>query len=520
MLAVRSFRALSATGAALALLLVAGLLTAVLGTSSDAAAGTSGSLSVSPRTYVAGQEATFTGSLGRSGKRTIHLEQHMGRPGDSWARIEGFRTTTDSSGRFRFTYPAPAMFNIRYRVSSGQLATPAFTFRAKTQESLVTFSDTTPAPGQSFSVNVDTAPRVGGRQDLPPPVFAGRMVDLQERTGSSWRTVATRATDDQGRVSFAVTRSSPGLAVFRARQHDWLAGGSVVGWHPSFPAGVRVTGAARGDAAPAAVAPLRDGPVVPLGADAARGGSTNASQVYGWNPALFDFAWERGESLTSPPMRGTLRRGGWFDTSDGTGRVSHYNGGLLFDSQFGKRGGPGDRGTTTATLQGNAQAYGRWEFRTRSWAMEKNRRDYRLRIQLVPENAAQRHCGANDVTVAEIADHSTRLKMGVGSFATDRSWALTRSNVRLGDEAHNVAVEIARGHISWFLDGRIIGTVRDDKAVSGLAMTPRISLVGAGGAEMNRTKAIFDWVRAWTPANGRHPSNGRRLAAGPLGHSC
>lgn len=520
MLAARPYRAPSMIVVALALLLVAGLLTAALGTSSTAAAGTSGSLSVSPRTYVAGQEATFSGSLGRSGRRTIHLEQHMGRPGDSWARIEGFRTTTDSSGRFRFSYPAPAMFNIRYRVRSGAVATPSFTFRAKTQESLVTFSDRSPAPGQAFSVVVDTAPRVGGRQDLPPPVFPGRLVDLQERSGSSWRTVATRATDNQGQVAFPVTRRSPGVVTYRARQHDWLAGGSVVGWHPSFPASVRVTGTASTQAAPAAVAPLRDGRVVPLGSAATRGGTTNASQVYGWNPALFDFAWERGESLTSPPMRGNLRRGGWLDSSDGTGRVSHYNGGLLFDSQFGNRGGRGDRGTTTATLRGNAQPYGRWEFRTRSWSMENNRRDYRLRIQLVPEDPAKRHCGANDVTVAELADHSTRLKMGVGSFGADRSWALSRSGVRLGDEAHNVAVEIARGHISWFLDGRIIGTVADASAVSGHAMTPRISLVGDGGREMNRTKAIFDWVRAWTPANGRHPSNGTRLQAGPLGRTC
>lgn len=520
--------ALSGAATALVLMLVAGLLTVAAGVPDGEAADTAGSLSVSPQTYVAGQRMTFSGTMGRSGEQRIHLQQHMGRPGDSWARVEGSRATTDSAGRFSFTNPAPAMFNIRYRVRSRTSATPAWQFRAKTQESVLSFSPSTPAPGQAFRVAVDTTPQYNGREDLPPPAFPGRTVALQERVnGNEWRTVATQETDGEGDVAFSVRRETAGRVTYRARQADLTRDGHEIGWHPSFPATVRV--AAPGGAAPRPVATsqdadappreLADGPVVPLTRTSA-GGSTNASERYGWNPALWDFAWELGESLTSPPSRGQRLRGGWQDASNGTGRVTHYNGGLLFDSQFGNRGGEGDRGTTTATLTGNAQAYGRWEFRTRSWSMENNSPDFRVRLELVPASVDRRHCGANAITVADVADHSTLFGMGVSSYRAQQTWSLTRSNVDLGDEGHNVAVEVARGHISWFLDGEVVGTVDDPAAVSGLALTPRLSMVGKRQREMNRTKAIFDWARSWTPENGQHPSNGERLAPGRLTRSC
>ena len=77
-----------------------------------------GSLTFSPQSYVGGQALTFSGSLGRSGVRRITLQQHMNRPGDSWFAVRGFSGTTAADGSFSFSFPAPAMGGIRFRVAA------------------------------------------------------------------------------------------------------------------------------------------------------------------------------------------------------------------------------------------------------------------------------------------------------------------------------------------------------------------------------------------------------------------
>ncbi len=535
------------TGALGTLVLLAGLL-AALGTPAQASpAGTAAPaalasaptsaaavaarartrLQVSPRVYVGGQQLTFAGTVGGSGRQRIGMQFHMGRAGDTWTRVAGFRTQTRRDGSFRFTYPAPSNFNIRFRVFSGARTTPAHRFLARSQESVMTFRPARPVAGRNFSVTVDTTPEAGGRPDLPPPAFPGRGIALQERVaGGTWKTIRTGTTNSAGLASFTV-RESAGRHAYRVRQDAETRNGNEIGWHPSFPAEFAVQRAGT-------AARVSDGGSMTLPDVSAAGpadaramsapaprsqGSTNASQRHGWRPQLFDFAWERGESLSSGPSRGSRRQGGWQDTSTGSGRASHFNAGLMLDSSFRNTGGPGDHGDVTATLHGNAQAYGRWEFRTRSWTLENQARDYRIKMELVPENASDYRCGAQNITVADIADDSRRLKLGVKALG-GRSWSYTQGGVRLGDDAHNVAVEITRRHISWFLDGRVIATVRNRAAVSGVAMTPRVSMVGVEQKEMNHTKVIFDWIRAWTPENGSSPRNGHRLQPGTHRSGC
>ena len=93
-----------------------------------------GTLTTSPAVYVGGQAITFTGSLGVAGVRTIGLQLHMNRPGDQWFAVRGFKAKTDANGGFRFAFPAPSMFGIRYRVVSGKLATVPVAFNAKAQD--------------------------------------------------------------------------------------------------------------------------------------------------------------------------------------------------------------------------------------------------------------------------------------------------------------------------------------------------------------------------------------------------
>ena len=92
----------------------------------------------------------------------------------------------------------------------------------------------------------------------------------------------------------------------------------------------------------------------PSDTTARAGDGTTAAQRYQWRTMQWDFAWEFGESLSSGPYRGAdIRGGGWQDSSNGTGRVVKWGGGIEFHS--GERyDGADDRGTTTLTLAGQA----------------------------------------------------------------------------------------------------------------------------------------------------------------------
>ena len=45
--------------------------------------------------------------------------------------------------------------------------------------------------------------------------------------------------------------------------------------------------------------------------------AATASGTNKWAPSLWDFAWERGQSLTDRPSRGSDRRGWWSDRATG-----------------------------------------------------------------------------------------------------------------------------------------------------------------------------------------------------------
>ncbi len=509
--------------ARIARLLIAGMTVLALLTVGTAAPGTSqvqarSTLKVSPGVYVAGQKMTYTGSLGANGRKTVRLQFHMNRPGDRWTNVAGFSSRTDARGRFKFTYPAPAMWGISYRVVSGRLASPPYKFHAKSQEVVLSVGgDNTAEAGDPFVVAVDTTPNLSGRQDLPPPAIPGRTVTLQQRVnGNQWRTVDTGQTDRDGEVRFTRTVADPGQVVYRVREENWTQGGNKIGWFPSFPTYVDVLpagGPAAGHKAP------QDRDVAPWPLMAA-GGSPNASTRYGWGGSLWDFAWEYGESLTSKPFRGKDRKGRWIDTSNGSGRASHVNGGLGLDSRPGASAGPGDHGTTWGTLEGNPQKYGRWEVRLRSWSREGSAQDYRVKIELVPDRAADYRCGAQNITVADYGIHTPAVKVGANAVRKSKSWTYTKKKVALADVSHNYAVEVARDHITWFLDGKPIATVKDRAAISGVPLTLRVSLQGDGDKEMNRTRAMFDWMRAWSIDTGRRVTSGSRMNAGTHNATC
>ena len=247
---------------------------------------------------------------------------------------------------------------------------------------------------------------------------------------------------------------------------------------------------------------------------AAGAASATASSRYGWYPTLWDYSWESGQSLTSPPDQGSVLGGWWQDYADGAGRVSRQNGGLYLDSQRNNAGGPGDFGTTRATLTGAAQAYGRWEVRLRLKSAEATAKDFRVLVELVPERPEDYACGRRNITLAEVAAHSGTMTFG--ARADTRQWTGTRRIPSLVHTSPAVAAEVAPDHITWFWDGQPIGTVKGGDAVSDVPLTLRFSMVGDQVSEHNQTGVVSDWQRGFALTRGDQVVSGATLTASEL----
>jgi hypothetical protein len=523
-------------GLAVAFLLVLAHVAAVTLVSGQIAHAAAGSLTVSPSNYVGGQRLTWTGNVGQRGARPLVLQAHMGRPGDVWSTVDGFRDSTFADGSFSFTYPAPSMFNIRYRVKAGEYVSPSKLFYAKTQELTIRVTgqpeNNTNEPGtvasdRPFGITVDTTPeniyRSPDSHGLP--VYRGRMLTLQSRLdGDTWRTLDTTTVDRRGLGEFFGLTAPDGVVVYRVRAENVFTNGNRIGWTQSFPLYVFVGRQAQVQAqnstqrstfqATSATAPA------PVSATADSAFGATASQRYGWQPALWDFAWEAGQSLTSRPARGTNRKGSWLDYSDGSGRAVKYNGGLSISSKRYNGAGPGDFGTTRTTLQGNAATFGRWEasMRVRS-AYERGGRGYNIAAELVPANSSDYDCGRHNIQIASMSPFSQQVRFGVRS--PEYRWSGTAiASTTPSQRPYRVAVEISRRHITWFLNGAPVGSVTDSAALSGVPMTLRLSLEGDGQAEMDQASLISDWQRGFPIDTAPLTVSPKKLVRGSAATSC
>jgi hypothetical protein len=510
------------TAATLTVVLISTVLAGVSAVTEQAVAA-SPSLTTSPNNYVGGQRLTWTGNVGHRGERRLVLQFNMGSvTGNNWSTVAGFSARTRADGSFSFTYQAPSMFNIRYRVKAGKYVTPARVFNAKTQDLTVRITgepeNNTNKPGrvdvgQSFGITVDTTPENIYRspESRGLPVFRGRTLTLQERiSGKSWDTVATTTVAADGLGHFSGLQEEAGVVVYRVRQENHFTNGHRIGWTQSFPLYVLVGQDAQewytsryGLNEPTASEPGR---TTRLGRQ-----PQTASQRFSWFPSMFDFAWEYGQSLSSPPARGTRIQGSWADYSNGSGRVAKYNGGLAIDSKRYAGAGSGDFGTTSATLRGNAMTYGRWESSVRIRnAFERGVRPYQVLAELIPTRAADYDCGAHNITVARISPFSRQVRFEARSPRYRWSGTATADYTPLAN-AYNVAVEVTSSHITWFLNSSPVASVASTAAVPGVPMTLRLSLRGHGADEMNQTALISDWQRGFPITTGHQKVSQKKL---------
>ncbi len=525
-------------------LLLLSLLAVVPLTTTPASARAGAALSVSPQHYIGGQRLTFEGNIGARGERRVKLQINLSRPGDEWKDVDDFRgAMTQRDGDFSFGYTAPAMFGIRMRVASGRLSTPPITFQADSQDLVVEVLSGEPGldPGQvlaaePFRVEVDTTPNSDGerdlarRTDLPPPAHPGRVLTLQRRTvdqvgvpsyANQWTTVDTTTSNAQGKGVFTGVETDQDT-VYRVRQEDWTEGGSKIGWYPSFPTYVDVVSGARAGSARTAAQPVAGrataGSVPVTFKDVA---STTAAETYQWRPSLWDYGWTYGESLTDGPSRGSDPVGWWVDWTDGTGRAAKHNGGVMLDTQRQNTDEqPGSRGTTAVTMRGNPMKYGRWEVRMRTKSTENHAYDPHVLIELVPDDPADYHCGAQTITVADFTPHGSDVEVGAKALAGAKKWTRTVRDAWKNGSSTAFGVEVTRGHITWFIEGRVVATVKSQAAVSDVPMTLRLSLAGRGLDEINRTQAISDWQRGYSLERGAQKTNGAPMQQGTHAGGC
>lgn len=476
-------------------------------------------LTISPDTYVGGQSLRWSGNIGHTGVRRVGLEYDMGW---GWIPIRGFHRDTARDGGFSFRRVAPSMMNIRYRVVAGRYATPAQVFYARTQDLTIRMTgdlddNTNPparvAPGQTFGITVDTTPdhifRSPGSMGLP--VFEGRALDLQRRgADGTWSTVDQGSVGADGLGSFSGLSEPAGVAVYRVREGNWFKDGNEIGWIPSFPLYVLSGPDAQlaYDVAYGLTDPQRP---VPDLVRAGGGQAPTASQRFRWFPSLFDFGWESGQSLSSKPQRGTDKRGHWEEYTDGAGRVAKFNGGLALDSKRYTGAGPGDFGSTVATLRGNALSQGRWEtsLRIRN-AFEDTGHPYDVRAELVPASPSDYDCGAHNITVADISPFTRTVGFGVRSPRYAWSGSATASTDPRA-KAYNVAVEVARKHITWFLDSLPVGSVTTGAALPGVPLTLRLVMRSDGDRDMDQTGLISDWQRGFPIDRGTETVSSHKL---------
>ncbi|WP_183092473.1 family 16 glycosylhydrolase [Nocardioides stalactiti] len=271
---------------------------------------------------------------------------------------------------------------------------------------------------------------------------------------------------------------------------------------------------------PATLAPgTAEAPSAESATVARAGDGTTAAQTYDWGVMLWDFAWEFGESLDSPPYRGSdIGAGKWIDHSTGTGRAVKYGGGIEFHTGRYKTGSEDpDFGNTTLTLEEQPQNRGRWELRERSQELETKYGSFTFAAELIPADPAD--CGKWAITIGRSEIGSGNITVGVTAGAT--SWTKTLTGYGRGDtDGRLYGVQITRRRITWFVNGKAVASLGDTAAVPKVPMTVRMSVVGKGTTNLNASVAKIDWVRAYDLTRGTRPPAGAKLTKGSTTPGC
>jgi hypothetical protein len=163
---------------------------------------------------------------------------------------------------------------------------------------------------------------------------------------------------------------------------------------------------------------------------------------------------------------------------------------------------------TTGGLMSRAvyPAFGRWEARMRVDEQGPGK-PYHAVVALIPAGVPY-DGGAGDLDFAEADVGSGAAHMFV--HYPPRKQAYATAFVDLA-EWHTYAIEVARDHISWFVDGKIAMTTTEHGAIIGVDWTMNIQLDAYFPSGLAPSNMQVDYFRFYPI-----PESGARLIPGPL----
>lgn len=495
------------------------------------AASASLTISPGPHQVIGGMRLTLTGNIGVKGRRAVVVEQHMGRVGDGWKVRPESKGRTRANGSFTLHLKANAMWGFRYRVRAGKRVTPAVTTYAKAQDVIV--AQTSPGVvGQPLEFLADTVGRgYTGYRELPSPVLQGRTLTLQRRVSPTvWEDVTTASVGADGLATLRTTHRRDG-DVYRVRAEDWKRNGDDLGWTASYPhyvtaqpsrtkVGSGARAAARdqlglAEATPTAVASRKK-------TKKSGGVRKHAHSTYGWfgrDGVTQRWEWEYGESLSSGhfDVRGKKRKGNrWAEGSDGTGRVTLRNGGMLLRSEGYGSAPEGSRGNVWAALTGTGERRARWEVRGVTTSAGGGQRQS-VRYELVPLAQAHQLCGTASIVLGESQGPGRPLRIGARA-ADGTTWGRTLGNTPQGPSSY--AVQATKKHLTWYLNGTPVATLRVKAALPKGPMALRVVMAGRHDVPMASTKHTVDWARTFSLKRGKKVTTKKGLTRGAAHGGC
>lgn len=158
----------------------------------------------------------------------------------------------------------------------------------------------------------------------------------------------------------------------------------------------------------------------------------------------------------------------------------------------------GQYGSVGATLRGHDHDRGRWEIRLRGKSREVGHTNYTISAELVPANALDQHCGAQNISLASYQPGASRAHF-YDRTLPDNNFTAVKSRMNLSNDYwHTWAVEVTPRRVSWFVDSKVQRTEWRPAATSGVPLTLRLQLTAVPGERMNESRLQVDTVRYFT----------------------
>lgn len=157
------------------------------------------------------------------------------------------------------------------------------------------------------------------------------------------------------------------------------------------------------------------------------------------------------------------------------------------------------KGSVSAKLDLPGKTYGRWEIRMRARRMGTTQggHDYKVVTELVPGGTRDQHCGGRDIGLENFTIGTNTVKSYIHTLPGNSFRGFKGRHLK-NDRWHTYAVEVAKDHISWFVDAHVVHTERRAAALDPVPRQLRFELRAKDGRAMHPARMQMDWMRYWS----------------------